>query len=85
MPLFPLGKDTTTYRKLSIPGLANDGVRVEKIGAREVIVVAREAIRALSEAAYVDINHLLRPGHLKQLRAILDDPEATVERQVRRL
>ena len=25
----------------------------------------------------VDINHLLRPGHLGQLAAILDDPEAT--------
>ena len=25
----------------------------------------------------VDINHLLRPGHLAQLAAILDDPEAT--------
>ena len=24
-----------------------------------------------------DINHLLRPGHLAQLRKILDDPEAT--------
>jgi hypothetical protein len=30
-----------------------------------------------SEAAFGDINHLLRPGHLKQLAAILDDPEAT--------
>jgi fumarate hydratase class I len=76
-PLFPLGKDRTTYRKLSIPGLANDGVAVERVGSREVVTVAREAIRALAEAAYIDINHLLRPGHLKQLRAILDDPEAT--------
>jgi hypothetical protein len=29
------------------------------------------------EAAFGDINHLLRPGHLKQLASILDDPEAT--------
>ena len=28
-PLFPLGKDTTAYRKLDIAGLANNGVRVE--------------------------------------------------------
>jgi fumarate hydratase class I len=76
-PLFPLGKDATTYRKLSIPGLADDGVRVEKLGNHEIVVVAREAMRALSEQAYVDINHLLRPSHLVQLRAILDDPEAT--------
>jgi len=43
----------------------------------EVIVVPREALRVLAEVAFVDINHLLRPAHLKQLRAILDDPEAS--------
>jgi fumarate hydratase, class I len=71
-PLFPLGKDTAPYRKLSA-----EGVRVEKVLGQEVVVVAREALRALAEAAFTDINHLLRPGHLKQLRAILDDPEAS--------
>jgi fumarate hydratase, class I len=71
-PLFPLGKDTTPYRKIS-----SDGVRVENIMGQEVVVIAREALRVLSEAAFADINHLLRPAHLKQLRAILDDPEAS--------
>ena len=71
-PLFPLGKDETPYRKLS-----SEGVKVEKIGDREVVTVSREAIRLLAEAAMADINHLLRPGHLAQLRKILDDPEAT--------
>src|SRR6266853_925711 len=42
-----------------------------------MIVVEREALRALAEAAFIDINHLLRPGHLAQLRAILLDPEAS--------
>ena len=32
-----------------------------------------------------DIAHLLRPAHLQQLRSILDDPEASAERPVRRL
>ena len=71
-PLFPLGKDHTPYRKLT-----SEGVRVETVMGREVVVVAHEAIRALAEAAYVDINHLLRPGHLKQLAAILADSEAS--------
>src|SRR5215510_1796869 len=71
-PLFPLGKDTTPYRKLT-----SEGVRVEKIMGRDMLVVERDAIRALSEAAFTDINHLLRPGHLKQLRSILDDKEAS--------
>ena len=76
-PLFPLGPDKTVYRKLDIPGLDNGGVRVEKVMGRDMLVIAPEAIRALSEAAFTDINHLLRPAHLKQLRAILDDAEST--------
>ena len=71
-PLFPLGKDSTRYRKLT-----SEGVRVESVGGRDLVVVEREALRALAEAAFGDINHLLRPGHLKQLRKILDDPQAS--------
>jgi fumarate hydratase, class I len=71
-PLFPLGKDTAPYRKLTA-----EGVRLERVGGRDLVVVEREALRTLAEAAFTDINHLLRPGHLKQLRAILDDPAAS--------
>jgi fumarate hydratase, class I len=70
--LFPLGADSTVYRKLT-----SAGVRVETFNGREVLVIEREAMRVLAEAAMGDINHLLRPSHLAQLRAILDDPEAT--------
>jgi len=71
-PLFPLGKDTTPYRKLT-----SEGVRVESVMGRDMVVVAREALRVLAEAAFIDINHLLRPGHLKQLAGILADREAS--------
>ncbi len=71
-PLFPLGADATVYRKLS-----TDGLRAEKVVGEDVIVVPREALRSLAEAAFTDINHLLRPAHLAQLRAIIDDPEAS--------
>src|SRR6201991_133508 len=71
-PLFRLGPDKTKYRKIT-----SEGVSVETVMGREAVVVAPEAIRALAEAAFTDINHLLRPAHLKQLRAILDDPEST--------
>src|SRR5262245_767833 len=71
-PLFPLGPDATPYRKI-----ASGGVRVEKVGTREFLTVDHEALRALAEAAFTDINHLLRPGHLAQLRGILDDPQAS--------
>ncbi len=71
-PLFPLGADTTPYKKITA-----EGVRVEKVLGKDMLVVSREALRALSEAAFGDINHYLRPGHLKQLRSILDDKEAS--------
>src|SRR5215475_8730775 len=71
-PLFPLGKDTTAYRKLT-----SDGVRVEKVMGKDVLVIAREALRTLAEAAFIDINHLLRSGHLASLKAIVEDPQAS--------
>ena len=70
--LFQLGPDTTPYRKLS-----GEGVRVEKALGGEVLVVAPEALKTLAEQALIDINHLLRPAHLKQLASILEDEEAT--------
>jgi len=72
VPMFPLAKDQTPYRKLT-----EEGVRIERFGGEEVLMVDREAIRLLGEQAMIDINHLLRPGHLAQLASILDDPEAT--------
>jgi fumarate hydratase, class I len=71
-PLFPLGKDTTPYRQLT-----SEGVRLESIKGRDIVTIDREALRLLAEAAFTDINHYLRPGHLQQLRAILEDPQAS--------
>src|ERR1700753_4415096 len=71
-PLFPLGKDTTPYRQIS-----SEGLRVEHVLGEEVLVVPREELRALAEAAFTDINHLLRPAHLASLKHIVEDPEAS--------
>ena len=70
--LFPLAADATPYRKLT-----SDFVSVDSFRGQEVLTVEEEALRLLSETAFADINHLLRPGHLKQLASILEDPEAT--------
>ncbi len=70
--LFPLGKDKTPFRKIT-----SEGVRVEKVMGRDVLVVSREAIRVLAEAAFIDINHLLRPAHLASLKKIVEDSEAS--------
>jgi fumarate hydratase class I len=70
--LLPLGVDTTVYRNLG-----SDGVNVIKLGNQEFLQVQPEAIAKLTEVAIHDINHYLRPDHLKQLASILDDPEAS--------
>jgi len=71
--LLPLGEDTTTeYRKLDV-----DGVASFDANGQTFLTVSPETITALTAEAMRDIAHLLRPGHLAQLRKILDDPEAT--------
>src|SRR2546430_2118627 len=72
-PLLPLGPDATGYRLLSTDGIAvADGP-----GGRRFLTVEPGALTLLTESAMHDIAHLLRPRHLRQLRAILDDPEAS--------
>jgi fumarate hydratase class I len=70
--LFPLGPDTTAYRKLT-----GDFVGTSNFEGEEILKVEPEALRLLTETAFGDINHLLRPAHLAQLASILDDPEAS--------
>ena len=74
--LLPLTEDpyaTTTYRHLTADGVST----VEGPGDRTFLEVDPEAIRLLTATAMRDIAHLLRPGHLTQVAAILDDPEAS--------
>ncbi|MCR9255924.1 MAG: fumarate hydratase [Alphaproteobacteria bacterium] len=70
--IFPLGEDTTPYRKIS-----DEGVSVVEFEGQKVLKIEREAITKLTDEAFRDVSHLLRPGHLAQLRTILDDPEAS--------
>ncbi len=70
--LFPVGPDETPYRSLG-----SDGVELVSLGGTDFLNVSSAAIRTLVATAIRDISHLLRPGHLAQLSAILDDPEAS--------
>jgi fumarate hydratase class I len=70
--LLPLGPDTTEYRLLTA-----DGVTTRQAFGREFIEVAPELLTLVAREGMRDIAHLLRPGHLRQVRAILDDPEAS--------
>ena len=70
--LLPLGPDDTPYRLVT-----TDGVSTFDTPAGAFLRVEPEAIRRLTAEAMHDIAHFLRPGHLQQLRNILDDPEAS--------
>jgi fumarate hydratase class I len=70
--MFQLGKDETVYRQIT-----SDYVEVKEFAGRQMLCVDPRALAALSFEAFKDISHLLRPAHLKQVRAILDDPEAS--------
>jgi len=70
--MFPLGADKTPYRKLT-----DEYVSVTEINGKEVVTIDPKAITLLTFEAYKDVSHLLRPGHLQQLRNILDDPDAS--------
>src|SRR5947207_9309048 len=68
----PLAPDDTQYRLLTSEFVST----VDAVG-RRFLQVDPEALTLLTRQAMLDIAHLLRPGHLAQLRAIVDDPEAS--------
>ena len=70
--MFPLGEDATPYRKLT-----GDYVSTARFEGERMVKVNPEALTLLAAQAMADCQHLLRPGHLAQLRAILDDAEAS--------
>ena len=57
--------------------VTTEGVSTWQAGDETFVRVAPSALTRLTDAAMRDIAHYLRPGHLGQLRAILDDPEAS--------
>jgi fumarate hydratase class I len=71
-PIFELGADNTPYRLLT-----KEHVSTLDVAGRTILQIAPEALKLLTFAAIRDISHLFRPGHLEQLRRILDDPEAS--------
>ena len=70
--MFPHGPDRTPYRRIDGSWVAADTFRGEA-----VLVVDDAALTRLAAEAVRDVSHLFRPGHLAQLRTIVDDPEAS--------
>ena len=72
--VLPLGPDATEYRRLDLPpGELTDVPALH----RSFLSVPPATLTALVRTAVHDISHMLRPSHLAQLRAIIDDPEAS--------
>jgi fumarate hydratase class I len=70
--MFPVTHDDISWRKLNdqyVETVEVDGEKFLKVDPRALTELAREA--------FFDISHLLRSGHLAQLRKIFDDPEAS--------
>jgi fumarate hydratase class I len=70
--LFELGPDDTEYRLLTA-----EHVRTQSFNGSDVLCVDPQALTLLCSQAFHDINFFLRPKHLKQVAAILDDSEAS--------
>ncbi len=70
--LLELGSDDTNYRLLT-----SEHVSLQTFAGCEMLCVEPEALTLLANQAFHDINFFLRPKHLKQVAAILDDPEAS--------
>ncbi len=70
--ILPLGHDDTPFRLVT-----RDHVSTFEAQGKTFLKVEPEALTLLAKEAMRDIAHLLRPGHLAQLRKILDDPEAS--------
>jgi len=71
-PMFPLADRSTPWTRLDILG-----VRTTTCDGQTVLRVTAEALTELAFHAFRNVSHLLRPAHLAQLRAILDDTEAS--------
>ena len=70
--LLPLGHDDTPYRLIT-----TEHVSTVDTPLGTFLRVEPEALTLITQEAMRDIAHLLRPGHLQQLRNVLDDPEAS--------
>ena len=72
-PVLELGENTTTEFR----SLGDEGVSTFEADGQTFLKVAPETLTNLTSTAMRDIAHLLRTSHLKQLRTILDDGEAS--------
>ena len=69
---FPLTGDKTEYALLT-----SEYVEVTEFEGKPILKVQPEALTMIAQAAMRDIAFFLRPEHLEEVSAILEDPEAS--------
>ncbi|HHU26240.1 MAG TPA: fumarate hydratase [Bacteroidales bacterium] len=69
---FPMAPDQTPYYLLT-----KEHVSVAKFEGKEILKVSSEGLTLLAQAAFRDVQFLLRPEHQEQVARILTDPEAS--------
>ncbi|SFS67290.1 fumarate hydratase [Saccharopolyspora flava] len=70
--VLPLGPDDTEYRLVT-----DEGIKVVEAAGRRFLEIEPATLTSLAAEAIKDIQHLLRPSHLAQLKSIVEDPEAS--------
>ena len=69
---YPQSTDDTRYQLLS-----KEGVSTASFEGAEILKIDPSALTWLANHAIHDVSYLLRPAHLRQVAAILEDPEAS--------
>lgn len=69
---FPVAKDQTDFYLLT-----SEHLFLSTFNGKEMLCVEPAGLERLARRAMHDVSYLLREDHLKQLAAILDDPEAS--------
>jgi len=70
--LFQFRKDKTIYRKINI-----GTIKTKNLDGKKLIIVSKKILEILTQEAFYDISHFLRPEHLKQISSIFKDKEAS--------
>tara|TARA_B100000287_G_scaffold269796_1_gene253950 strand:- start:560 stop:2179 length:1620 start_codon:yes stop_codon:yes gene_type:complete len=70
--LFPLREGKIKFKKIS-----DTFYEIKRFQNKNILVLHPEAFKLISEKAFFDVSHFYRSSHLKQLKKILEDSEAS--------
>ncbi|MBN2161909.1 MAG: fumarate hydratase C-terminal domain-containing protein [Pontiellaceae bacterium] len=66
------GTKETPYRLVTA-----EGIRAEQFNGQDILLIEPQVLERLAYEAFYEISFFLRPGHMQQVAAILEDPDAS--------